>query len=109
MQPVNRGRFPVSGSTCGHPEKLQYSQSQLKNIPDKVGDAWSEEAVALYIEILKTRLRGDDLTASTKELQLNARKHGGRILPASQATIARFQKARGRQNEQMSTPLKRIL
>ena len=79
MQPVNRGRFPLSGSTGGHPEKLQYTQSRLKNIPDKVGDAWSEAAVALYITILKTRLCGDDPRAITQDVDLKSRKHKGRI------------------------------
>ena len=52
---------------------------RLKNIPGKVGDAWSEAAVALYIEILKTRLRGDDPRAITQDVDLRSRNHKGRI------------------------------
>ena len=44
----------ICSSVCLHilgKKKLAYTQTRLKNIPGKVGAAWSEAAVALYIEI----------------------------------------------------------
>jgi hypothetical protein len=49
-------------------------------IRDKGDFTWSDEAVALFIEIVKARLRGDDIDQIWKEdVDHNVRRHTGRI------------------------------
>ena len=49
-------------------------------IRDKAGDTWSDEAVALFIEIVKARLRGADINQIWKEsVNHHVRRHTGRI------------------------------
>ena len=65
---------------CISPYLCELVHVQLYCIRDKGDFTWSDEAVALFIEIVKARLRGDDIDQIWKEyVNHRTRRHMGRI------------------------------